>query len=185
MKSLSIAKVVLLVVLGLAGFQTMRAQTEVQRFEGEINIGFNVATGRYLDTSAGIGLTIGGELRYNFRNSPFDCGVWVNYTSFAWPTDLPEGTFWTSSTNFALVGDYNFRQGTSVNPFVGAGLGIGVRNSDYDGDDEGCGPVFMPRVGVELWQHLRLTLSYEVNRKYYNGFSFTVGWAIGGGAKKK
>ncbi|MCM1355616.1 MAG: porin family protein [Staphylococcus sp.] len=179
MKTLSLTKVLLLVVLGLAGFQTMRAQTEVQRLEGEINVGFNVATGRYLGTSAGLGLTVGGELRYNFRNSPFDGGVWVNYTSFAWPTDLPEGTFWTSSTNFALVGDYNFRQGASVNPFVGAGLGMSFRDAD-----RGCGPVFMPRVGVELWSHLRLTLSYEVNRKYYNGFSFTVGWAIGGGAKK-
>lgn len=42
----------------------------------------------------------------------------------------------------------------------------------------------VPRVGVELWRHLRFTLAANISCKYFHNASLTVGYVIGGGKKR-
>ena len=91
-----------------------------------------------------------------------------------------------------VVSDYNFiRPNKNVMFFVGAGMGLGdvsevgsVGNSD--GPDESSTKFhFMPRAGVELFQHVRLTAAlhtYDFSKAY---LMFSLGVAIGGGRKQK
>lgn len=86
----------------------------------------------------------------------------------------------------ALTGDYNFRQGTKINPFVGAAWGVAF--NDVVGDkyfpSEGTSMLFAPRVGVELLYHIRLMAQFNISRKGYNNFSLTIGFVLGGRPKK-
>lgn len=102
------------------------------------------------------------------------------------------GAYWLeqdSRTVFmGFTADYNFRQGGKVNPFVGMGVGLGLHNAvedvTDDPNDRTATVMIAPRVGVELWRHLRLTLTANLSCKYYNNLSLTIGYVIGGGKKK-
>lgn len=167
-------KILLLILCGIL-CDGVKAQTDVDYIEGEVNLGLTHPLSKYDGRSGLLDFTIGGELRYNFRSSPFDCGIGVNYVSFGWDDEMTN-TEHNASTNIYLIGDYNFRQGNRVNPYIGAGIGIAIRDNEC-----GRGPMFMPRVGVELWRHLRFSLSMQLNRAHYNGFALTIGVVFGGG----
>lgn len=93
-------------------------------------------------------------------------------------------------TTADVVSDYNFiRPNKNVMFFVGAGMGAGdVSEVGRVGISDG--PVetttkfhFMPRAGVELFQHARLTATlhtYNFSQAY---IMFSLGVVIGGGRK--
>ena len=135
---------------------------------------------RRSDVEPNIGLGTGGislalEVRNNI-NPHWDIGPRAGMDFYGTTADV--------------VSDYNFiRPNKNVMFFVGAGMGAGdvsevgsVGNSD--------GPVetttkfhFMPRAGVELFQHARLTATlhtYNFSQAY---IMFSLGVAIGGGRK--
>ena len=92
-----------------------------------------------------------------------------------------------SSFGIQLVADYNFGQGRRVNPFVGLGIGLGGNSSDdldYCSTPDGSHFVMRPRVGVELFHHVRLSLSSNINRYGYNNLALSLGLVIGGRPKK-
>ena len=83
------------------------------------------------------------------------------------------------SSNFMATFDYNLRLGRRCEAFVGAGLGICKYNAGkkceatgidsygiilYDYHD-GISPSIMTRVGVLLFNHLRLTAGYKFQEK--------------------
>lgn len=95
----------------------------------------------------------------------------------------------------SIVSDYNFvRPDKDILFFVGAGVGIGHVSRDVDVDSSYSGNatsedatrlLVMPRAGIELFQHLRLTL-------YVNTYNFSsidpflsLGIVFGGGRKQK
>ena len=93
-------------------------------------------------------------------------------------------------TTADVVSDYNFiRPNKNVMFFVGAGMGAGDV-SDVGRVGISDGPVetttkfhFMPRAGVELFQHARLTVTlhtYNFSQAY---IMFSLGVVIGGGRK--
>lgn len=141
-------------------------------------------------SNASSGPILGMELRYNFKNSPMDIGLVLNFTSIYYEFDhVPEELEQDNHTTMiGFTTDYNFRQGRNVNPFIGVGLGLGVHDAllDVVEDTNDCNNTveFSPRVGVELWRHLRLTLGANISCKYYNSVGLTVGYVIGGGKKK-
>lgn len=169
---------------------TANASTPVvQKFEGEAFFGFSIPVGGYHGGTSQISGAMGLEGRYNFKGTPWDCGVQLGLYSarrgYKSTYDL-----WQNNRTLALftiVGDYNFRQGKKVNPFVGSS--IGFASNDVVGDDlfpsSGTSFLFAPRVGVELVHHIRLTGQLNICRVGYNNFSLSIGVVLGGRPKKQ
>jgi opacity protein-like surface antigen len=163
----TIMKRLAILIITIACATTSFAQSEditVRRIEVEPSIG--IGTG---------GVSLALEVRNNI-NPRWDIGPRAGMDFYGTTADV--------------VSDYNFiRPNKNVMFFVGAGMGAGdvsevgsVGNSD--------GPVetttkfhFMPRAGVELFQHARLTVTlhtYNFSQAY---IMFSLGVAIGGGRK--
>lgn len=172
-------------------FQTNADTSVVEMMEGEIRAGLTTPLGGYHTGKSQISADLGIEGRYNFNGTPWDCGVMLELTTARHGFEhlYNDGLDrWQSNRTlaFALTGDYNFRQGTKTNPFVGAALGIGF--NDVVGDkyfpSQGTSIFFAPRVGIELLYHIRLNAQINICRKGYNNFSFTIGFVLGGRPKK-
>ena len=169
-----------------------KAQTIVQKFEGEARLGITVPLGNFHDfTSPQVGASLGLEARYNFKGTPWDCGVLLELSTARWGYNelINDGhDHWQSNRTlaFAAVTDYNFRQGKKINPFVGTGLGIA--SLDVVGDEyypsSGISLFIAPRVGIEFLRHIRLTTQFNISKKGAHNFEVTLGFVIGGRPKK-
>lgn len=179
---------ILLMALSFMAAKTNAQNNDVKRFEFELRAGLTTPVGAYHGGSAQTGSALGMEGRYNFKDSPWDCGLMLELTTarrgFSNDADI-----WQSNRTlaFAATGAYNFHQGRNVNPF--AGIAIGIAGNDVVGDDvypsNGTSLFFSPRIGVELFRHFRLTISSNISRKGYNNLQLSLGVVIGGGKKRK
>lgn len=176
----------MLIIIALSVGLMTRAQL-VQPIEGEASVGFTLPmTGFHHGEKAG-GVEAGLELRYNVPGTPWDCGVLFDVTTAVYKFDFFPMTDWWSeqsnrSTCFMLVGDYNFRQGEIINPYVGAGLGISFYDavSDVEFPVSGTTAVFRPRAGIELLRHIRVGVFANITRAGHSNFGFSIGGVIGG-----
>lgn len=164
---------------------------EVRRFEGEVRIGLTAPVGSYHDGEPIIGSGFGVELRYNFPSSRWDCGLAFNITTAIRSFNIyDEGCHEyeqsNRSANFMLFGDYNLRQGSKVNPYFGCGIGFSANQAIYDVvyDSSYKSFAIQPRIGVELFRHLRVGVSLLINRKGYSNSELSLGFVLGGGLKK-
>ena len=183
----------------LGGCATSFAQKiEVRRLEGEIGFGLiNDVNSLTLDNCA-TGPKLYGELRYNFRMLPIDVGLQVSGSYFHRETDNQAERLKSKSYNIMAVADYNLFHGRKLSVFAGIGVGLGVLDMSYPidiknpdahwtGYSTGDGknkPCFSPRVGIELFNHLRLTVHYMAEEKANNHFGVSIGGVIGGGRKR-
>lgn len=189
------ASVAFVAIIGCFPTHTINAQekdpsvpVKVQMLEGEANFGFAFPADSYHDASGEGGLTMGLSMRYNIPETSFDCGITADFTGVI--RDFEKAPYTYQQTNrilsLALTGAYNFRQGRKVNPFAGIGLGVGFYDTVGDRlyDVSGTGMVFIPKVGVELWSHLRVFASAHVIRKGFNSVDVGLAVVIGGRKKK-
>ncbi len=170
---------------------SINAQTRiVQMMEGEIRAGLTTPLGGYHTGKAEVSASLGIEGRYNFKGTPWDCGLMLDLsTARRGYEHLYNDGYdrWQSNRTLALAatGEYNFRQGTKINPFVGAALGVAF--NDVVGDkyfpSKGASMIFAPRIGVEFLYHIRLMGQFNICRKGYNNFSITLGFVLGGRPK--
>ena len=118
------------------------------------------------------------EARYNFK-SQWDIGLreCIDYCFTLGGGDCP--------ISYDIVADYNFRQGENISFFIGAGLGYTISdhyNPFNYGYDRYSTFHFMPRVGMELLNRVRLTAYYNT----YNhddeagGLGLSAGFVFGG-----
>ncbi len=196
MKRFTLLAITMLCFLGI-----FAQESKVQNVEGGFYVGPTIPLGGYNGGTNKVFLSFGASLSYNFQSVPVDCGVFMQI-------DFPRHEFFTSGTVYAegipvgsyaynqtqlnrtltigVVGNYNFRRSSKVNPF--AGLGIGVGFNDVVGDvtfsSKGTSLVVMPRVGVEFWQLFRLTAFATVCRTGYNCAGLTLGFSFGGRPKQ-
>lgn len=155
-----------------------RQAVEVRRIEGSISFGASFFEDNFYDSTAGeVGLLSSLELRCNFRSVPMDVGVMSMNDIRAGDCELCNGS-WENNLSFLAVSDYNFHRGERVSYFVGAGVGATFYNADT------AKLCFMPRVGMEFFNRLRLTMAYMVGPKAKNTLNLTLGVAIGGGRKR-
>lgn len=160
------------------------SQQKFRSLEFEVGGGYAMATalGKRLDA-----LELFLELRSNIPCSKFDIGVQIclagtlddeSYNSENHIKYLKEtGTFMIPFV------DYNFRRGRKVSYFVGSG--IGMMHSKINNDNTYSSISIVPRVGMEFFNHLRLTMDYKWNPKgEYNYAGISVGVVFGGGVKK-
>lgn len=181
MRKYSIAFLMVLCFIPFMGW----SQQKVRSLEFEVGGGYAMATalGKRLDA-----LELFLELRSNIPCSKFDIGVQIclagtlddeSYNSEKNNQNLKEtGTFMIPFV------DYNFRRGRKVSYFVGSG--IGMMNSKINNDNTYSSISIVPRIGMEFFNHLRLTLDYRWNpRGEYNYTGLSVGVVFGGGVKKE
>lgn len=163
----------------------------VQMMEGEIRAGLTTPLGGYHSGKAQISGLLGIEGRYNFRGTPWNCGLMLEIsTARRGYEHLYNDGYerWQNNRTLALAatGEYNFRQGTKITPFVGTALGVAF--NDVVGDkyfpSKGTSMLFAPRVGVEFLYHIRLMAQFNICRKGYNNFSLSLGFVLGGRPKK-
>lgn len=182
---------ILLLFATLIPTLTQAETPAVQMMEGEIRGGLTAPLGSYHTGKAQVSGTLGIEGRFNFKGTPWDCGLMLDLsTARRGYEHLYNDGYdrWQSNRTLALAAtsDYNFRQGTKINPFVGAALGVAL--NDVVGDKyfptKGTSMLFAPRVGVEFVYHIRLMAQFNICRKGYNNVGITLGLVLGGRPKK-
>lgn len=173
-------------------------KTEVRRLEGEIGVGLVNGVNKLTLDECDAGPLLYAEIRYNLRALPIDVGVKFSNSYFHRGADSQAHRLQTKSCNIMAVADYNLFRGRKISFFAGAGVGCGVLNltapititrpdERWSGYTTGEGKAkfsVMPRFGVELFNHLRLTLFYTGEEKANNHFGFSIGGVIGGGRKR-
>lgn len=172
-----------LLALSLFANIELKAQESlpVKRFEIEAKAGATFPVDKFVGSKR-LGPQLGLEGRWNF-DKPFDVGLEVYVGSAV--RDYEHHTLSNRIFSFlSIFGDYNFNRGNQAALFVGLGLGE-VQCNIIQGNkgDEGMSFMVVPRVGVELWNHLRLTADLRLARKGYNTIGISIGYAFGGGRK--
>lgn len=186
-------KYVVLIVLTMVSFG-LNAQNynDVKRVEFEIGGGF--ITGTKIDGGIPqIGMQLFAETRLNVTGTPFDVGLQASFgyfnrkeNMFGYETDVRN-----RGTLVTFV-DYNFRKWKRTALFGGLGIGMSAVNYEYSWIDEETDRrnhdtafdrsfVVNPRIGVELWNHLRITAEYKLMKREYSYFGLNIGGVFGGG----
>ena len=179
----------ILVITITVTFGISAQNNDVQRVEGGVFAAMTVPLDNYHDYRNLIGCGFGFEMRYNIPQTALDCGVMMDFNSSRHHYNLPNyiATFNDSKDSWGIVavGDYNFRQGKKINPFAGLGIGVGFCASHGEVSIDAKGPtaLFVPRIGVEIFHHIRLTASCHLLRKGFNTFDIRIGFALGGRPK--
>lgn len=172
----------------------------VRNFEWELKFGLAATLNSEQPfCSAKVGTAYGTELRYNFKKRPFNLGMAIDYLYIPFTENNEfHSKLQKQLITLKLVSEYDFKRGAKINPFVGAGFGVGIVDctvfpDHYDSDgnvcyiDRGnfCRSVFSLRAGVELLHHIRLSGQFNFPGIGYNNFALTLGAVIGGRPKNK
>lgn len=189
-------------VLAIFSLSLVKAQDKstysVGCIEGEVGAGVVFGTDKLGFDKINPGAVCYAEIRHNFRKLPLDAGLHVAGTIFHRESDKA-GQLKFKSWSFIAVTDYNFLQKSKVSFFAGAGVGYASSEHSapivFDDSQPNWGGFstggkkgafcFMPRAGVELFHHLRVTAAYKLADKANSHFDLTIGVAFGGGLRKR
>mgnify|MGYP000886975498 CR=1 FL=1 len=141
-----------------------------------------------------MGLQMHLETRLNIENSPLDVGFQAGVASFNRQMDRYGVDYDIRHSAMITFVDYNFRYWKRVAPFVGLGMGYAAvnytsfwRNSNTgrETDDTFYDRLYLvnTRVGVEFYNHFRITLEYKYMKKEYSHLGISIGFVFGGGYK--
>lgn len=171
------------------------AQRQKKALEFEFAFGRIYATDKLFFSKNNPGNSPYVELRYNFKQVPVDIGI--QWSGQIFSRDYrPKDQLGFPSHNITLTTDYNFRKYKNFTFFAGIGTGIGfIQNGEslkrphpdqslYTDGAEDRTFCIMPRIGLEFWDRIRLTLSYKLEDKANRHFGIHLGFVIGGGNKK-
>lgn len=152
----------------------------------ELGIGGIQSFDKLFFDKVGAGLMPYAEIRYNFKNIPLEIGFGGSVQIFSRKTNDGEVCDFISK-NLFLLSDYAFYRQRSMKVFAGAGLGLGYFDMTEDIKHEGYNvytesgeqdyPIcVMPRVGVELWRHLRISLGYLFEDRANRNLNLRIGY---------
>lgn len=175
--------------LSLIFMQAMAQAGSVRPVEFELHYGIAYQWNNMHGANRSGGPSGGVELRYNFR-SPIDVALLIDLTTVYYEKKqessdkLEQGNL---TTMIGFAADYNIKQGKAINPFFGCCVGFALHdlcldtiNATNDGQNT---LAIRPRIGVEMWRHLRLSLSSTLSCKYYDNMCISVGLVLGGEKK--
>lgn len=177
-----------LLILFLLSCGIVRAEDrDVQKFEGGIDLGLGIGIGYGGAENLGEAGNISISGRYNIPDSPVDIGVYIGLNNVEHRYRNPDNSFshrGNQSYNYGISGGYNLKRGHLFNPY--AELSLGYCNFEGRGDDKFSeGICIVPRVGIELLHHFRVSALCFFTRNGYNSACICVGIVIGGRPKKK
>lgn len=183
---------ILLLLLLFPVAQLFAQERTIRAFEGEVSLGVDLPINGVGDQVLLDARMPHIELRYNFARLPMDVGVLIKGAYLMRERENPQETWpgWYEDKKYDIttwhtmaVADYNFRREKKASFFVGLAAGCGSENAwnEKPVNPKFC---FMPRCGVELWHHLRITLSYTHMDKRTNHIGLSIGGVFGGGKKK-
>ncbi len=166
-----------------------KRERKVNAFEIEIGIGAALGANNLKFDKTKTGFNGLAEVRYNTRCG-VDFGVQFSINGFNRQTMNAEAVKFLSKNGFIVL-DYNLFQDKGLTIFFGAGAGIAwnknTGESTVEGDDAFLGKsrsfCVMPRVGIELFHRIRVTLDYKFGNKANNHFGLSAGFVLGGGKK--
>ena len=159
-------------------------------FGGELEVGFSVNNftkwnkdGVTVDRPDRIGVF--GEYRMDLGGY-MDMGIQLS-TTFGKGTILydifaDDARFWQGAS--LLVTDFNLLPFYAFNPYVGIGIGpgFGYEKNKATGDTEWTHALVLnPRVGVELFECLRMSVQYQWylnDSNKFSHFAFGLSWAF-------
>lgn len=189
-----------MLVAALLAFESVAQTTDVRRFEWEVGVGLADGLSSLNLDKCTPGPKLYTELRYNIKAIPIDLGIHATSSYFWRSAEQVQNTdrLKITAVNIMAVADYNFRRGKNLSFFAGVGLGLGILDvtapisfdntqmnwSGYISGDRAARLAFMPRVGVELWNHLRVSLALTAQEKANNQYTINIGAVFGGGRKK-
>lgn len=163
---------------------------------GEVYLGVGMPVYKMGAISNQLRPMAGLELRYNFPNSAFDLGLGARTGVFTRLYEEARPAY--ASVEIYLASDYNFRINRNLVLFAGIEGGISVPfdlshynsrahrmgsgmfevdpNSFYT--PKGVSPYVAPRVGLVAWNHLRLTLAYDIIGNGAGNVNFRIGYTF-------
>ena len=176
--------------------QLAGAERQVGRFEGEIGGGISFGADKLNFDKNKLGATFYTEARYNMQRVPLDVGVQVGGTIFH-RESVNAGQLKFKTWNVMAVTDYNLQRHKKISFFAGIGLGYASLDHSapitFDDSQPNWGGFstgtktgsfcFMPRIGVEVLHHLRVTIDYKFQEKANRHFGLTLGVVFGGGRR--
>ena len=168
----------------------------IRYLEGEVGVGISFGADKLNFDRSELGAVLYTEARYNIQRIPLDVGVQVGGTIFH-RESFNAGRLDFKTENILVVTDYNFRRYNKISFFTGIGLGYATLDNSlpisFDDSKPNWGGFltgykkgsfcFMPRIGVELFHHLRMTFDYKLQEKANRHFGFSLGVVFGGGRK--
>lgn len=169
--------------------------TDVKLFEFELGGGMTIGSNQgMLKSSPGLNMYL--EARTNLKDTPWDLGFQLG---LGYMNRMDQNkTSYKVSNKFSMLAftDYNFRYWDKIAPFAGIGLGrteLIYNTSGGVGEDgkpssyeQIFSPIVLnPRIGVEIFNHLRITAEYKMHfHNKCNWFALNLGYAFGGGKKR-
>lgn len=176
-------KYLYLIILSILFITTeTKADTPLKPFELEISVGGTYGIDKYVGNKQ-IGPAFAIEGRYNLSDKPMDIGLELYGGS---TSRKYEGSNLSNRIlSLSVFSDYNFKRGNKISPFVGVGIGVASCKvvQGYYGDDA-VRAIFTPRLGIEMFNHFRITAYSKLGYKGYNNLGVSLGYAFGGGKKK-
>lgn len=169
-------------LLMMAGIKASAQEVKsVKPFEVEISAGGTYGIDKYVGKKR-VGPAFAIEGRYNFPQNPMDLGLEIYAGS---TTRKYEGSNLSNRIiSLSAYSDYNFNRGKNFSPFIGVGVGVASCKvvQGYYGNDA-VKAIFTPRIGIEMFNHFRVTAYSKLGYRGYNNFGISVGYAFGGGRK--
>ena len=168
---------------------TVHAQVKVEPYIGLTYPMRNIGNSEIKETA---GLNAGIEVRKNLSSLPIAVGADFFVATSARQKEKLEGGHSSNSqrmAGIAAVCDYHLFQDQPVSLFIGTGIGVSQRHTIRSGIDTNIGicseygPVVSPRIGMELWKHVRISAEARITQRDYNVIAFRIGYAIGGSRK--
>lgn len=185
-------KLLFMLCAALCVFTASAQNRVVKPVEVEIGAGMTFGSAKLTQMRAKnkIGTTAFAEVRYNFAQIPIDLGVRLAGTMFN-REELDENTkIKFKSGNIMAVADVNIFRKSNFSLFAGIGAGYALLDKGYNEEgiynksDSKSTFCYMPRAGVELWHHVRVTVSYIGGDKANRHLNLGLGIAFGGGRAK-
>lgn len=173
-------RIVSVIILSILCFAKSQAQDNFfHNTEVELWDGICIPIGEYCGGKTKVGMSLGANFRYNFRDKPWDCGVFIQLDQAR--RTINETKHNNKTASFGLSGSYNFNQGKRFNPYlsIGVGTGYNLATSDDSPDISRWSAVFIPKIGIEMWQIIRINSYVQLSRKGFNTFGVSLGLTFG------